>query len=119
MMTSDEKRREVSLLLREEFGQGQCQWSDLFRDMLAEILKCNGTLDGAPLYDQMAEKLADLIDRPTCNDAGDDWTFRCSACGCELDIRDMEAGEPTMWKDGAAQVPKYCPSCGAEVVSND
>lgn len=61
-MTSDEKRREVSLLLREEFGQGQCQWSDLFRDMLAEILECNGTLDGAPLYDQMAEKLAGLID---------------------------------------------------------
>lgn len=59
---TNKHRHEVALLLREEFGQGQCQWSDLFRDMLAEILECNETLDGAPLYDQMAEKLADLID---------------------------------------------------------
>lgn len=61
--------------------------------------------------------VADLIDRKTCNDVGDNWKFRCSACGCELDIIEMEVGEPTMWKDGAAQVPKYCPSCGAEVVT--
>ncbi len=63
------------------------------------------------------KRWADLIDRPTCNDVGDDWEFHCSACGCELDILEMEVGEPTMWKDGAAQVPKYCPSCGAEVVT--
>lgn len=68
------------------------------------------------LSDVSPSVLADMIDRPTCNDVGDAWTFRCSACGCELDIRDMEAGEPTMWKDGAAQVPNYCPSCGAKVV---
>ena len=62
MKISDDKRREVSRLLREEFGQGQCHWPDLFRDMLAEILECDETLDAGPLYDQMAEKLADLID---------------------------------------------------------
>ena len=71
--------------------------------------------------DQAIERIGKLIDckidRPTCNDVGDDWEFHCSACGCELDIREMEVGEPTMWKDGAAQVPKYCPSCGAEVVT--
>lgn len=61
-----DRRHEVALLLREEFGQGQCRWPDLFRDMLAEILECDEMIDGAPLYDQMAEKLADLIDRPTC-----------------------------------------------------
>lgn len=60
--------REVSRLLREEFGQGQCHWPDLFRDMLAEILECNETLDAGPLYDQMAEKLADLIDPEGEND---------------------------------------------------
>lgn len=65
----------------------------------------------------VVELFADLIDRPTCNDVGDNWKFRCSVCGCELDILEMEVGEPTMWKDGAAQVPKYCPSCGAEVVT--
>ena len=62
------------------------------------------------------ELFADLIDRPTCDDVGNDWTFRCSACGLELDIRDVFEDEPTMWKDGAAQVPKYCPNCGANVV---
>lgn len=82
-------------------------------------LQTVGRLIGTPLGGNIIERLADLIDRPTCNDVGDDWEFHCSACGCELDIRDMEVGEPTMWKDGAAQVLKYCPSCGAEVVSND
>lgn len=82
-------------------------------------LQTVGRLIGTPIGGNIIERLADLIDRPTCNDVGDDWEFHCSACGCELDIREMEVGEPTMWKDGAAQVPKYCPSCGAEVVSND
>ena len=67
-MPSDSERREVALLLREEFGHGQCQWPDLFRDMLGEILECDGTLDAAQLYDQMAEKLADLIDPKGEND---------------------------------------------------
>lgn len=106
-MTSDEKRREVSLLLREEFGQGQCQWSDLFRDMLAEILECNGTLDGAPLYDQMAEKLADLID-PTCRMRPVLEGFRCSACDT---YHDMSGFEEFPW-------PR-CPECGARVVRGD
>lgn len=80
-------------------------------------LQTVGRLIGTPLGGNIIERLADLIDRQTCNDVGDDWEFHCSACGCELDIREMEVGEPTMWKDGAAQVPKYCPSCGAEVVT--
>ena len=66
---TNKHRHEVALLLREEFGQ--CRWSDLFRDTLAEILECNETLDGAPLYDQMAEKLADLIVPEGKNDAED------------------------------------------------
>lgn len=62
-----------------------------------------------PLYE-----LADLIDLPTCNDVGDRWTFRCSACGCELDVEDRE-GEPTMWFGGSAMTPRHCPNCGAVV----
>ena len=113
-MTSDEKRREIAVILREEFGQGQCQWSDLFRDMLAEILECNETLDGAPLYDQMAEKLADLIDRPTRRlDLTDVEThgnvkvriYECSRCGrtCEDVYGKYER----------------CPHCGGVVVEDD
>lgn len=105
---TNEHRHEVSLLLREEFGQGQCQWSDLFRDMLAEILECDGTLDGAPLYDEMAEKLADLID-PTCEMTPQGEGFRCSACGT---YHDMSGFEEFPWL--------RCPECGARVVrTND
>lgn len=112
-MISDDKRREVSRLLREEFGQGQCHWPDLFRDMLAEILECDETLDDGQLYDQMAEKLADLID-PTCHlDLTDVETYgnvkvrtyECSECGrsCEEIYGEYER----------------CPHCGASVVSGD
>lgn len=102
-MISDEKRREVSRLLREEFGRGQCQWPDLFRDMLAEILECNETLDGAPLYDQMAEKLADLIDRPLVHvNVNKRGRACCSNCGCD----------DWCFADGS----RFCPNCGTEML---
>lgn len=59
-------------------------------------------------------ELADLIDRQTCNDVGDRWTFRCSVCECDLDLEDRE-GEPTMWLGGSPMTPRHCPNCGAEV----
>ena len=53
------------------------------------------------------EKLADLIDRPTCRNLGleegtngEDYDFFCSRCGFASDVVD----------------PGYCPHCGAEVV---
>ena len=56
-------------------------------------------------------RLADLIDRPTCEDVsvphGDGFTpyveFKCSACGCS--------------HISLAYV-YYCPNCGAEVTRN-
>lgn len=63
-------------------------------------------------------ELADLIDRPTCNDVGDGWTFHCSACGCELDIEDRE-GEPTMWLGESVMTPRHCPNCGAVVIEKE
>lgn len=105
MQMTNKHKHEVSLLLREKFGQTQCQWPDLFRDMLAEILECDETLDGAPLYDQMAEKLADFID-PTCyllpsSDGG----FGCDRC--------------FTWFLSMKEKPNFCPSCGARVVKTD
>ena len=53
------------------------------------------------------EKLADLIDRPTCRNLGleegtngEGYDFFCSRCGFAADVVD----------------PRYCPCCGAEVV---
>lgn len=63
-------------------------------------------------------ELADLIDRPTCEDTGDCWTFHCSECGCELDLEDRE-GEPTMWLGGSAMTPRHCPNCGAVVTEKE
>lgn len=53
------------------------------------------------------DRLADLIDRPTCRNLGleegtngEGYDFFCSRCGFAADVVD----------------PKYCPECGAEVV---
>lgn len=112
MMISDDERREVVARLREWLA---IPWYE--RPWSRDAMQSLGKMVGAVPGEDIVERIADLIDRPTCNDVGDNWKFRCSACGCELDILEMEVGEPTMWKDGAAQVPKYCPSCGAEVVT--
>lgn len=85
-------------------------------------------------------KWADYID-PTCtNVGGDRWAFECSACGCRttefehmsiatardvdalrdaicgavgIDPRDVRMMPPH------TSIPRYCPGCGARVVSGD
>ena len=108
-MTSDEKRREVAERLRILASHAPAD-KDYVLDALG--LYPGEYIDGFDPY--CVNELAELIDRPTCWDTGDGWTFRCSACGCELDIEDRE-GEPTMWDGGSATTPRYCPSCGALV----
>lgn len=85
-------------------------------------------------------KIADFVD-PTCtNVGGDRWAFECSACGCRTTefehmsiatARDVDALRDAIC--GAlcldpcdvrmmtphASVPRYCPGCGARVVSGD
>lgn len=122
-MISDEKRREVAAKLRADAESWRYYREDDSAFCMNDHVFTEAVLDDYGLDDmdmpayEVFDQMADLIDRPTCNDFGDDWEFHCSACGCELYIREKEIGEPTMWKDGAAQVPKYCPSCGAEVVT--
>ena len=108
-----DQRREVAARLRVVTEE------ELRYVFLEEIL--NFAVGGRCLDDEgdiderlILNRLADLIDRPTCRDVGDGWTFRCSACGCELDTDDGE-GEPTMWLEGSAMTPRHCPNCGAKV----
>lgn len=49
-----------------------------------------------------------------CEDIGTD-IFVCSKCGCTLDIEDAASCEPTMWVDGVAVCPRFCPNCGRKV----
>lgn len=49
-----------------------------------------------------------------CHDVGIGNKFKCSKCGCTLDLEN-EVGEATIWKDGMAIVPAYCVACGREV----
>ena len=53
------------------------------------------------------------LGRGTCKDIGSA-VFECSECGCKLDLDDVEC-EPTMWVDGVATVPLFCPNCGRKV----
>ena len=62
-------------------------------------------------YEELHERLADLIDRPTCEmtecsiDHGSrSWGMRCSRCGTEFEHEKPVYG----WR--------YCPHCGAVVV---
>lgn len=50
-----------------------------------------------------------------CRDIGIGYTFKCSKCGCTLDLLDTESNEPTIWLDGVAIVPQFCVACGREV----
>lgn len=52
-----------------------------------------------------------------CKNVGKGWLWRCSECNCRLDIdRDFL---PTMWVDGIASTPKFCPNCGKKVVNDE
>lgn len=64
------------------------------------------------------EKLADLIDRPTCrNVSGDQDVFECSECGCKAEmIIDVcnEYGDTF----SMSIMPSFCPECGSEVMDD-
>lgn len=125
----DEKRRQVAENLRYLTIGNSIQYKEQFFDELAEVVV---GCDDFSCFNAVLDKLADLIDRPTCEDTddcwtfnrpacedtGDRWTFRCSACGCELDLEDRE-GEPTMWLMGSAMTPRHCPNCGAAVTDKE
>lgn len=64
--------------------------------------------------DTPEQAIAATLGAETCHDAGGSYAFICSECGCRLDVTDVD-GEPTMWLDGMATVPRYCPNCGRKV----
>lgn len=107
-MITDEERREVVARLREWLA---IPWYE--RPWSRDAMQSLGKMVGAVPGEYIVERIADLIDHPTCQDVGDGLTFRCSKCGCEFDMFDRD-GEPTTWIGDVPRLPNYCPNCGAK-----
>lgn len=101
MSITDQQRREMAARLR----GGEGLYSTL-ASMFDPELDAN-------------DVLADLIDRPTCENRqtrvsrGGESSFTCSRCGVAFDTMSGEYRGQSFY----GIVPRYCPNCGAEVVS--
>lgn len=114
-MISDEERREVARNLREIEERTLLDVADgELLDLLAEAVGLDG-YEGEHFEGGLLYCLADLIDRPTCRNIGDDYMFKCSECGAEFEpvtVNGNEYGEVFY----TTLKPLYCSACGAEVV---
>lgn len=109
MRVSDEERREVAENLRNLTIGRFIQYKEQFFDELAEVV-----VDFEDYHDfnVVLERLADLIDIPTCvmTNVGGDFenSFQCSNCMNEFDMPDYD------------RYPyKRCSECGAVVQNAD
>ena len=107
MITVDE-RREVAKRLR---NGGIARNSEEAYVLLLSRIGIRPQLPAASTYEDAMVRLADLIDRPTCEYVPiGDGRFGCSECGntVRLDF-DVPVTDET-------PMPfKHCPNCGAEV----
>lgn len=109
-MISDDERREVAKRLR---NGGVARNSEEAYVLLLSRIGIRPQLPATNTYEDAMARLADLIDRPTCENlatkSADE--LLCSECGEHVDIAYMENAD-----DYHA---RYCPNCGARVVSGD
>lgn len=116
-MTSYEKRREVAARLRAT--KAECESRD-YPWMVEDLMQALGFKRYEDAEDGIFERLAELIDRPTCNNTlPQNWgTFECSECGAQFEVNSVfiTAGGTD---DSEPVIPRYCPGCGAEVVDDD
>lgn len=114
-MISNDERREIAARLmreacawRETFPESECDFSDAAA-MMQDLCVFVG-LERNALCSEVFQRLADLIDPPTCKNLATHLVDElvCSACGERVDIAYLD-------KDDDYRV-RYCPSCGAKVV---
>lgn len=110
-MISDEERKIVAANLRQYLKKYETpDWR-----AFCNIILGSGRLDNLRKA-QAFDRLADLIDRPTCHNAsGCDDVFKCSECGAEFEpiaVNGNEYGDVFY----TPLKPLYCSACGAEVV---
>lgn len=116
MAISDEYRREVAARLAREaqawrgtFPDSEC--ADVNAAAIMQDLCVFVGLGRNALCSEVFQRLADLIDRPTCKNIADPYDgglFECSKCG---ERWELTCGGP------ADNHLNFCPRCGAEVVS--
>lgn len=114
-MIDDSERREVAARLareaqtwRETFPDSECDFSDAAA-MMQDLCVFIG-LERNALCSEVFQRLADLIEPPTCKNLATHLVDElvCSACGERVDIAYID-------KDDDYCV-RYCPGCGAKVV---
>ncbi|MFR3998291.1 MAG: hypothetical protein ACLUPX_01850 [Atopobiaceae bacterium] len=107
-MITDDERREVAKRLR---NGGIARNSEEAYVLLLSRIGIRPQLPAASTYEDAMVRLANLIDRPTCEYVPiGDGRFGCSECGntVRLDF-DVPVTDET-------PMPfKHCPNCGAEV----
>ena len=142
---TDEERREVARKLRElpdDVYLVEKAWHDegietCCHDQTDYYQIHDAVLDILPAdymhpcdYAELHDRLADLIDRPTCGNVSEfgshtvtvsnfaddrSFDFVCSRCGIHLDGDEMDSS-PLTDEKFAHHALRYCPNCGAEVV---
>ena len=129
MSVSDEKRREVAQKLRWQasFMRIYREWYEADKDVVECGNRAYRNIADTVIpfsyvdhdYIGIVERLADLIDRPTCrNVSGNQDMFECSECRCMVEIVGEKGNE---YGDvfSTPFIPNFCPQCGAEVVNYD
>lgn len=110
-MISNKERRKVAEDLRNLSYGGRVRYKEEFFELLDETVMDPGT--GYHEMNDVFDRLADLIDRPTCkfkpaygpDSKGEVSLVECTACAWTI--------EPWI-----AHEFRYCPNCEAEVVDD-
>lgn len=109
-MISDTERREIARKLREIERHTQCELTDgELIDFLVEAVGFN-RYTNEDFDEGLLGRIADLIDRPTCEVVS--VMFRDDYDEYEVEL---SCGDSIRWL-GTAEDLAFCPSCGAEVV---
>lgn len=112
-MISYDERREVVARLRELLA---IPWYE--RPWSRDAMQSLGKMVCAVPGEDIVERIADLIDRPTCHDVADfdRESFKCSRCGYRVLSIDgaPDAAKLVGIKGGVIDFG-FCPNCGATV----
>lgn len=117
MAISDTERREVACRLRADWAMFRCRGTErvpLFTmRCMDQLLREIGLNPERTDWHTIALRLADLIDRPTCTVESkgemNPWE--------EYEMK-LSCGDAVVWPADQS-LPRYCPWCGARVVSGN